>query len=76
MSEGSYSSGYYQEVKKYYKEKYFKVSYSPIPMKAALYPSSFKVLRVISFTERLLPQIICKKKHFCNCIWAFEWLKP
>lgn len=63
MSEGSYSSEYCQEVKKKknYKEKYLKISYLPIPMKAALYPSSFKVLRVMSFTERLLPQIICKE---------------
>lgn len=65
MSEGSYSSEYCQEVKKKnYKEKYLKISYSPIPMKAALYPSSFKVLRVMSFTERLLPQIICKERFW------------
>ena len=61
MSEGSYSSEYCQELKKN-KEKYLKIRYSPIPMKAALYPSSFKVLRVMSFTERLLPQIICKER--------------
>lgn len=47
-------------------KQHLKGSYSPMPTKAALYPSAFRVLRVMSFTERLLPQLICKKQDGNN----------